>query len=85
MFYLKNENVRKYSGSDKIHCHLPFPPSNTDFILSFHVFINVMILLKILFPDHRKIPITAKVIAMSGVVRPCVVISSHVTRALVEL
>jgi hypothetical protein len=43
MFHLKNANtnVRKYSGSDEIHCHIPFQPSNIDFIIiSFHVCIN---------------------------------------------
>ena len=37
------------------------------------------------FPfKNQKIPIAAKVIAMSGVVRRCVVIISHVTRVRVE-
>ena len=73
------------SGSDEIHCHIPFPPSNVDFI-SFHVLINDSsqdLISGIL--GSSKNSITAKVIAMSGVVRRCVVISSHVTCALVEL
>jgi hypothetical protein len=49
---------------------------------------GLMIPFKILFPafsDHQKSPITDIFIAISGVVRRCVVISLHVTRVIVEL